>query len=176
MAGFKSAFEDKKSYVNFVVIFVFFLFFILTLQLKSYIVFVFSSGLFSFGYSMFLVAKAYLFFYKGFTAITLFNLILVAVLVAIDLALLLFYLRKRIKSEKVFGRSVFSVLIGVIGVGCSSCGSIILSSFIGISVTSTIFGFLPWHGVEINILSVVILLVSIYLIALKINNPNVCKR
>ncbi len=50
------------------------------------------------------------------------------------------------------------VISGILGVGCSSCGSVILVSAAGIS--SSLLGILPLKGLELSILSVILLVVS----------------
>ena len=72
-------------------------------------------------------------------------------------------------------KGVIGIIVGFLGVGCASCGSLILSSIFGLSVTASFIGFLPFKGLELGILGIVILLISIYLVAKKIQDPLMCK-
>ncbi len=100
--------------------------------------------------------------------------VIIAFLAGMNISLSVYYIRRRLKTQKVAGVGLFGMIVGLFGVGCSSCGSVLLSSFLGVGVTSGIVTFLPLHGLEFGILSISILIISIYSIARQITRPSVC--
>lgn len=125
--------------------------------------------------------KAYIFwtFLGSFkTNLTIFGQITtisVAILTGINVAMFVFYLRKRVIMQKAAGTSVLGIISGLVGVGCASCGSVLLSSIFGIGATSSFVGLFPLKGAEFGILGIILLLVSNYLIARKLQDPFTCK-
>ncbi len=85
-------------------------------------------------------------------------LVIVSVLFGLNMSLVLAKLniiKRGGRLSVVFGTGIFSI----ISVGCASCG-LSAASLLGIGGA---FAFLPFHGVEFYILSVCILLVSLYI-------------
>lgn len=111
----------------------------------------------------------------NFTPLSRVFTILTAILSGINIALLIFYLKRRFQLVRAAGPGLIGTLAGLLGVGCTSCGSVILSSIIGISASTSLLSFFPLQGAEFGILGSLIILFSIYLIAKKIQNPLVCK-
>lgn len=101
--------------------------------------------------------------------------ILVSILSGINLAMLIFYLKRRIKLERSVGTGFVGMVVGLLGVGCASCGSVVLSSIFGYTAVTSFLGVLPFHGIEIGVMGLSLLLLSIYLITQKIQNPNSCR-
>lgn len=66
------------------------------------------------------------------------------------------------------GIGVLGLLVGFLGIGCSVCGSIILSSIFGLTTTTVLVSFLPFGGLEFGGVGIFLLLLSIYFIAVKI--------
>ncbi len=110
-----------------------------------------------------------------FTVGTQLLMYLIALLVGLNFTLLIYYLKQRIALQSAAGTSVFGIALSILGVGCTSCGSVILSSLFGFAVTTKILTILPLRGKEFSLLAIGTLLVSIYLTAQKIVNPLVCK-
>lgn len=109
------------------------------------------------------------------TPVTRTLIITVIILSGVNVSLLAFYLKNRIKLEKAAGSGVLGTIAGLLGVGCTSCGSVLLSSIFGLSATAGFIGVLPLKGAEFGIVGILILTLSIYLIAKKIQTPFVCK-
>lgn len=112
------------------------------------------------------------------SALTLFSqisVIIISVLFGINFSLLIFYFKKKFDLDKSMGLSFAGILLGLIGVGCASCGSVILMAFFGLTATAAFVAVLPLHGQEFGIISIIILLMSVYLISKKIKEPLVCK-
>jgi len=73
------------------------------------------------------------------------------------------------------GMSALGVATSMLGVGCASCGSVVLTSFIGFGSATAVLGFLPFRGQEFGFLGIGILLFAISLTIRKINQPFVCE-
>lgn len=99
-------------------------------------------------------------------------------LFSINIALLIFYIRRAQKGsrgiKKAQASSFGGLIAGILGIGCAACGSVILSS-LAVSLGAVgLLAFLPLHGGEFALLGIVFLLYSIFLLVKKINDPLVC--
>ncbi len=101
--------------------------------------------------------------------------IISATLTGIQTSLLIYYLRQTIMVQREMGVSLLGVATSLLGVGCASCGSVILTSLIGLSSASTVLGILPFRGQEFGYLGIAILLMSIIYTMKKINQQYLCK-
>lgn len=112
------------------------------------------------------------------TNFTLFSaslLISVSILVGLNMSMMVYYFKQRIAFQKSSGTGIAGLFLGFIGVGCASCGSILLSSIIGVGAAASFIGFLPFKGLEFSFLSIAILIFSFYITAKKASDPLVCK-
>jgi len=66
------------------------------------------------------------------------------------------------------------VTASMLGVGCASCGSVVLTSLIGFGSATVIVGSLPFRGQEFGFIGIVILMFAISFTLKKINQPYVC--
>ena len=121
------------------------------------------------------ISKTWNFFGENSTVWSKYLLVIVSVLSGINISMFLFYLKRRIKLERSLGTGFFGTIVGLLGIGCASCGSIFLSSIFGYAAVTSFLGILPFQGQEIGVVGILLLLISIYLIANKIQNPNSCK-
>ena len=112
----------------------------------------------------------------NFTLLSATYTIAIAILFGINVAMVTYFLRRRIKEVKQSGLAAgfFGITSGVIGVGCAACGSFLLTSILSLFGVAGILTFLLLHGGEFGILGVVLLSVSLYLTAKQIQNPAVC--
>jgi len=96
-------------------------------------------------------------------------LFLESLLFGLNVALFSFYYKKR---KKYVGgtASIGGMMAGLLGIGCASCGSVLLSLF-GFSGAVL---FLPFKGEEFNVLSIVLLLISSYVLMKRISEKS-CK-
>ena len=113
----------------------------------------------------------------NFTLLSASYTIAIAILFGINVAIFVYFLRRRITDVEQSGIATgfFGITSGVIGMGCAACGSFLLTSLLSLVGASGILAFLPLGGGEFGILGVILLSVSIYLTAKKIQNPAVCK-
>ncbi len=101
--------------------------------------------------------------------------IISATFTGIQTSLLIYYLRQTIMIQREMGVSLIGVATSLLGVGCASCGSVVLTSLIGLSSASTVLGILPFRGQEFGFLGIAILLWAISYTMRKINQPYLCK-
>lgn len=113
-------------------------------------------------------------FQTNFTGSDRVFILLTSVLGGLTVALLLWYMKHTFKVQKEAGVSLLGVLLSFIGIGCSACGSVILTSIFGISSTYWLTSVLPFGGLEFSIMSVVLLLGSLFYLSKKIQSPVVC--
>lgn len=100
--------------------------------------------------------------------------IISAGLAGIQVSLLIFYLKQTARLQQSMGVSALGVATSMLGVGCASCGSVVLTSLIGFGSTTALIGILPLRGQEFGILGIGILILAIYLTIKKINTPLLC--
>lgn len=110
----------------------------------------------------------------NFTSVSRIVTIIVALLFAVNIALIVFYFKKRAGVYNSAGVSLGGALVGFIGVGCASCGSVLLTAVLGLGTTASFIKILPLKGQEFGVLAIAILLFSIFTTARKIKSPLVC--
>ncbi len=101
---------------------------------------------------------------------------LISILFAVNISYLIYYLllqKSRVVKTEV-GGSGLGLVLGLIGVGCASCGSAILLSLLSIFGATGALAILPLHGMEFTILGVLLLMYSIHSLSRKITGPLVC--
>jgi hypothetical protein len=109
------------------------------------------------------------------TPLRLVLVILAAVLASVNVALLAFYLRKRVAVGREAGTSAGGLIVSALGVGCASCGSVLLTSLLGFSAGAAALAALPLQGAEFTLVGIGLISVSIVMLAKKIQNPFVCE-
>lgn len=95
-------------------------------------------------------------------------------LAGIQVSLLVYYLKQTARIQQSMGMSAVGVTASMLGVGCASCGSVVLTSLIGFGSATAVLGFLPFRGQEFGLLGIAILLFAIHITIKKINDPLVC--
>jgi len=113
-----------------------------------------------------------------FTNIDTFNLVLLTIggwLTGVQTSLMVAQIGEKMKMGKVAGLGIVGMIGSLLGVGCSACGSIILTSVFGVSGAAVIFGYLPFKGVELGIVGIGILLLSIGITAKKLSEVGECQ-
>lgn len=89
-------------------------------------------------------------------------LLVVAILVGVDVALVAYHVGEAGLSGRAGGSGAAGVVLGALGAGCAACGTALLAgllSLLGVTVSVTV---LPLDGLEFALLAVVALLVSIH--------------
>jgi len=101
--------------------------------------------------------------------------VVIAILMGLNIALVVLYFKKRSVFQNASGVGIFGMLTGFIGVGCASCGSVILSLLIGVGGVATLSAYLPLGGAEFSIISIIMLSITFYVISKKVSRPAVCE-
>ena len=103
--------------------------------------------------------------------------IAIAILFGMNIATGLYLVRNRIAQAKrgAITPGVIGLISGVLGVGCAACGSVLISSALSLVGAAWILSYLPLAGGEFGILGVILLSVSLFAMAKKIESPAVCK-
>lgn len=110
-----------------------------------------------------------------FTTSTLILATLGSFLGGINLSLAYTYMRLRgeviIKSGLYSGTGLFFAFLGI---GCAACGTAFLSVILGFFGFSAMLNLLPYQGQEIGYIGLIILVMATYVLAQKVETPNVC--
>lgn len=113
----------------------------------------------------------------NFTLLLASYTIAIAILFGINVAMVVYFLRRRIADARQVGvgTGFLGITSGILGMGCAACGSLLLTSTLSLLGASGILAYLPLAGGEFGILGVILLATSLYMTAKQIQNPAVCK-
>ena len=113
----------------------------------------------------------------NFTLLSASYTIAIAILFGINLAMTVYYLRRKIDKvgQSGIATGFFGITSGVIGMGCAACGSLLLASALSLFGATWVLSFLPLAGGEFGVLGVILLAFSIRLVAKQIQDSATCK-
>ncbi len=113
----------------------------------------------------------------NFTPLSASYTVAITILFGVNLSMFVYFLRRRVALVKQSGvaTGIFGLGSGILGMGCAACGSFLLTSILSLVGAGGILAFLPLAGGEFGLLGVILLAVSLYLIAKKIQNSAVCR-
>lgn len=114
---------------------------------------------------------------SNFTMLSAITTIFISLLLGINVALLVFYIRRRQKGSKNTAGTAFGVsgiVAGMFGLGCAACGSVIIMTFLTWFGLGGLLLFLPLQGAEFGILAIILLVASLSHLVKKVNDPLVC--
>lgn len=155
---------------------VLFFFFSVWLRNFSFLSFLLTSGAFEFSVqARWLTLGTLGFFARNFTTARAVVLIATSLLVGANAALLIYHLRQRASLARAAGAGLLGTVTAVLGVGCASCGSVALTSLLGLSAGGAVLGVLPWQGLEFGIAGAALLSYSVLRLAQKIQSSWVCR-
>ena len=146
----------QKSYFR-----IFIIAFILYLALSMYLIYYFFNG-------FYLFFNYYIRYYPWLNI--LFTLIL-AFLFGINLTLIIFRFKEVKSYNNESGAGIFTSVISLFSAGCPVCSFSIISFLIPAIGTTFSLAILPFKGLEIQLLGIIILLISIFILT----KENVCK-
>lgn len=115
--------------------------------------------------------------FTNFDAVAAFSAVAVPLLFGVDIAMIVYFLRRR-RARLPRGEiaaSVGGAASGAVAAGCAACGSFLLITILSFLGASGALTLLPLKGGELGLLSIALLLLSIFLIARKIVAPAVCE-
>ena len=167
----------NKRYVAIGFIFAMFVYLLSVLTHKAeFVGFAIKSELFDFTQKIKLIFGALLSIDTNFISyFSFWVVVLLALIAGINIAMLVYLLRRQAKVRKEAGASIFGVIAGMLGIGCAACGSVILTTIFGLGFTASLISFLPLDGAEFMIIALIVMMGSVYYISRKITNPMVCK-
>lgn len=102
--------------------------------------------------------------------------VIIPVLFGVDVAMIVYFAKQR-RARLARGEiaaSLGGAASGAIAAGCAACGSLLLLPVLSFLGAAGALALLPLGGAELGLLSIALLLLSIYLIARKIATPPVC--
>jgi hypothetical protein len=102
--------------------------------------------------------------------------VIVPVLFGVDVAMIVYFAKQR-QARQARGEiaaSLGGAASGAIAAGCAACGSFLLLPILSFLGAAGALALLPLGGAELGLVSIALLLLSIYLIARKIATPPVC--
>ncbi|MFC7173681.1 hypothetical protein ACFQL0_10650 [Haloplanus litoreus] len=88
--------------------------------------------------------------------------VLVALLVGVDIALVTYHVREHRLSAGGSSGSLLGVLLGTLGAGCAACGSAVIAGLLSLFGAAGLVTLLPLDGLEFAALALVALVLSIY--------------
>lgn len=110
----------------------------------------------------------------NFTAIGAWSAGAIAALFGLNVALAARYIRRRVGLARMGGAGLGGMLVALVGVGCSACGAVVLSTLLGAGAAASFVTVLPLRGEELSILSVLVLTATLLVTARKAAQPAVC--
>jgi len=112
----------------------------------------------------------------NFTAASAMYATSIAFLFALNITLWTYYIRRNKESAGGSGKtSVLGLLLGFLGIGCSSCGSFAVFSALSFFGAGGLLSFLPFGGKEFGFLAILLLCLSAYFLITQIKKPRICK-
>lgn len=110
----------------------------------------------------------------NFTPLSRSLVITNALLSGVNLSLLVYFLRLRQTLARSMGTSLAGAITGVVAGSCASCGSVILTSFFGLTASTSFVSFLPLRGNEFGVVATLLLAFSIFSLARHCRRPALC--
>ena len=129
---------------------------------------------FEFGQKLKILFYSFGSFQTNFTLGNQISIVVVSFLAGVNIALLVFYMKKRAALQRSAGVSVLGMFVGLFGIGCSACGSVLITTLFGLGAVGGIIGFLPLHGLEFGLSSILIMFASIVYVAHRLQTGTVC--
>lgn len=111
----------------------------------------------------------------NFTPLSRTLLIVSAALMGIQVALVTYYIRQTARLQQDMGVSFVAMSLSLLGVGCASCGSVLLATLFGFGAMTSIIKPLPFKGQEFSLLGLALLLFAVRHTIKKIKQPIVCE-
>ena len=110
----------------------------------------------------------------NFTTLAASLTVTVAILLGLNVAVAARYIRQRASEAHAGGAALGGVTLALLGVGCSSCGAIALSSLLGAGAAASFTASLPLGGQELSIASVAVLAAILLSTLRKASRPVLC--
>lgn len=113
-------------------------------------------------------------FFTNYTGWGRLALGVLAVLSGVNVMIFIYYLRNKYRLLKMTGLNLLGIAAGMLGIGCASCGSIVITSLLGLGLSGAIISRLPLNGNEIMISGMAIMLGSTIYLWRQVGKPMSC--
>ena len=111
------------------------------------------------------------------STVSFISTIVISLLFGLNISILSYYINKRKTKKRIISSlSLGGLISGIFGIGCASCGTFLLTSFLSLIGASSFLALLPFGGEEFSFLGIFLLIYSSYSILKKINDPLICDR
>ncbi|MHB9285479.1 hypothetical protein ACKVMT_00385 [Halobacteriales archaeon Cl-PHB] len=111
-----------------------------------------------------ILVEQYPFVGTSYGVVTGLALLVVAGLSGVNLAVVTYHVREHGLSTE-SGGSAVGVFLGLLGAGCAACGTALLAGLLSLVGAAGLVTLLPFEGLELSGLAVVVLLLSLYWLA-----------
>jgi len=103
----------------------------------------------------------------------------IAVLFGMNSAMIVYFIKRQQvhfkNSKSLFGTGIGGLISGLLGMGCASCGTFVLTGLLSLFGIGGILAYLPLKGQELGLLGIALLIYALWNISNKINAPQVCE-
>lgn len=140
------------------------------------IVAIFTSSLFSLADRLLLLVRLLGGIVTADTILTAILTVVMSLLFGLNTALLVYYFtqRRSLPVAKIRATTVGGTVAAIFGIGCSACGTLVLSAVLSSVGATGLLALLPLAGGEFLIISIALLATSIYWMARSIQTSAVC--
>lgn len=113
----------------------------------------------------------------NFTLFSATYTLLIALFFGINMSLFVYYYKKYKHMKKLNGvkTSTLGIIAGTLGIGCASCGSLVIAGLFSVLGIGGVFDLLLFGGQEFAVIGLILLMVSTYYLLKNIHKPVVCK-
>ena len=170
----KNVFKDRVTWIIFPCVFWGVISLIVFLPNVAFVQWIMTTPLLALGRKASLLFGMYSSFQTNLTPYEQVTTSIIAVLFALNISMVVYYFKSRIAEYRGTGLGFAALIFGVLGIGCTSCGSVILSAVLGFAATAGILRILPFHGDEFALISIVLMVASSVILARKMSKPFVC--
>ena len=106
---------------------------------------------------------------------TFFVTALYSFVLSVNIVLLYeYYKRFGVVLKKTSPAGILGAVFGMLGIGCAACGTLVLTAALSMIGLSWILLLLPFNGLEIYVIGIIILLISAYKLYMALTKPLVC--
>jgi len=98
-------------------------------------------------------------------AVTGTLLFVLAALIGVDVAMVVYHLREHGLSAREGSTSAVGLVLGTLGAGCAACGTAILAGLLSLFGATGLVTLLPLEGGELSVVAIVVVVLSIYWLA-----------
>ncbi len=112
----------------------------------------------------------------SFTTLSALTTIIISILLGVSIAMVFYIYKRRVKtSKKGLFASIGGFVSGIFGVGCASCGALLITPILSLVGAGWLISILPFGGEEFGFVSIGIFIFAIFIFSKRIVSPVVCE-